>query len=202
MSGAPRDGDAPNPAPAPRKLLALLPLAAFLALAALFYVQLDVDSQRLPSALVGKPAPVFALPPLEGAKVPAFSDADLRKGEVTLVNVFASWCGPCRDEHPFLMRLAADESLKASGLRLAGLAYKDDPANALRFLRDLGAPYDMIGVDRGGRAGVEWGVYGVPETFVVRGDGVIAYKHVGPITERSLRERLLPEIAKARRPAP
>jgi cytochrome c biogenesis protein CcmG, thiol:disulfide interchange protein DsbE len=183
-----------------RKLLALLPLAAFLALAALFFSRLGVDSQRLPSALVGKPAPAFTLPALEGANVPAFSDADLRKGHVTLVNVFASWCGPCRDEHPLLMRLAADEGLKKAGVRMAGLSYKDDPANALRFLRELGAPYDMIGVDRGGRAGVEWGVYGVPETFVVRGDGTIAYKHVGPITEQSLRERLLPEIDKARGP--
>lgn len=183
-----------------RKLLALLPLAAFLALAALFFSRLGVDSQRLPSALVGKPAPAFTLPALEGANVPAFSDADLRKGHVTLVNVFASWCGPCRDEHPLLMRLAADEGLKKAGVRMAGLSYKDDPANTLRFLRELGAPYDMIGVDRGGRAGVEWGVYGVPETFVVRGDGTIAYKHVGPITEQSLRERLLPEIDKARGP--
>ena len=183
-----------------RKLLALLPLAAFLALAALFFSRLGVDSQRLPSALVGKPAPAFTLPALEGANVPAFSDADLRKGHVTLVNVFASWCGPFRDEHPLLMRLAADEGLKKAGVRMAGLSYKDDPANALRFLRELGAPYDMIGVDRGGRAGVEWGVYGVPETFVVRGDGTIAYKHVGPITEQSLRERLLPEIDKARGP--
>jgi len=190
-------------APAPRrKLLALLPLIAFLALAALFFSRLGVDSQRLPSALVGKPAPAFTLPPLDGAGVPAFSDADLRKGEVTLVNIFASWCGPCRDEHPLLMRLAADVGLKTAGVRMAGLAYKDDPANALRFLKELGAPYDMIGVDRGGRAGVEWGVYGVPETFVVRGDGVIAYKHVGPLTEQSLRDKLLPEIEKARKPAP
>ncbi len=190
-------------APAPRrKLLALLPLVAFLALAALFFSRLGVDSQRLPSALVGKPAPVFSLPPLEGAGVPAFSDADLRKGAVTLVNIFASWCGPCRDEHPLLMRLAADESLKKAGVRIAGLSYKDDPANSLRFLKELGAPYDMIGVDRGGRAGVEWGVYGVPETFVVRGDGVIAYKHIGPLTEQSLRDKLLPEIEKARRSAP
>ncbi len=190
-------------APAPRrKLLALLPLIAFLALAALFFSRLGVDSQRLPSALVGKPAPVFSLPPLDGAGVPAFSDADLRMGSVTLVNIFASWCGPCRDEHPLLMRLAADESLKKAGVRIAGLSYKDDPANSLRFLKELGAPYDMIGVDRGGRAGVEWGVYGVPETFVVRGDGVIAYKHIGPLTEQSLRDKLLPEIEKARRPAP
>ena len=190
-------------APAPRrKLLALLPLIAFLALAALFFSRLGVDSQRLPSALVGKPTPVFTLPPLDGAGVPAFSDADLRKGSVTLVNIFASWCGPCRDEHPLLMRLAADEGLKKAGVRMAGLAYKDDPANALRFLKELGAPYDMIGVDRGGRAGVEWGVYGVPETFVVRGDGVIAYKHVGPLTEQSLRDKLLPEIEKARKTAP
>lgn len=183
-----------------RLLFALIPLACFLALAALFYTQLGNNTQRLPSALIGRPAPQVSLPELPGSGRPPLTGADLRSGSVTVVNIFASWCGPCRDEHPLLMRLAADEGLKKAGVRMAGLSYKDDPANALRFLRELGAPYDMIGVDRGGRAGVEWGVYGVPETFVVRGDGTIAYKHVGPITEQSLRERLLPEIEKARGP--
>lgn len=182
-----------------RLLFALIPLAAFLALAGLFYVSLGGDTQRLPSALIGRPAPQFALPELPGSGLPASTGADLRKGSVTIVNVFASWCGPCRDEHPYLMRLAADEGLKAKGVRIAGLAYKDDPDQSLRFLKGLGNPYDSIGVDRSGRAGVEWGVYGVPETFVVTGEGVIAYKFVGPINERGLRERLIPAIEAALR---
>lgn len=182
-----------------RVLLALLPLAAFLALALLFYERLGSDTQRLPSALVGRTAPTFSLPPLEGSNLPGFSDADLKAGSVTLVNVFASWCVPCRDEHPVLMAMAADETLKTLGVRMAGLSYKDDPANSNRFLRELGTPYSMIGVDRSGRAGVDWGVYGVPETFVVRGDGTIAYKHIGPLTGANVREKLMPEILKALR---
>ena len=189
-------GSAPS---ARRILLALLPLAAFLTLALLFYERLGSDSQRLPSALVGRAAPTFSLPPLEGSYLPGFSDADLKTGSVTLVNVFASWCVPCRDEHPVLMAMAADETLKTLGVRMAGLSYKDDPANAARFLRELGTPYSMIGVDRPGRAGVDWGVYGVPETFIVRGDGTIAYKHIGPLTQANVREKLMPEILKALR---
>ena len=182
-----------------RILFALIPLAAFLALATLFYFRLGADTQRLPSALIGRPAPQIELPELPGAGKPALTGADLRKGSVTLVNVFASWCGPCRDEHPYLMQLAADESLKAKGVRIAGLAYKDEPSQSLRFLKSLGDPYDLIGMDRSGRAGVEWGVYGVPETFVVKGDGTIAYKYVGPISEQGLRERLMPAIEAALR---
>ena len=182
-----------------RVLFALIPLAAFLALAALFYFRLGADTQRLPSALIGRPAPQFALPELPGANLPGFTDADLRAGNVTVVNIFASWCGPCRDEHPYLMKLAADERLKASGVRLAGLAYKDEPGQSLQVLKSLGNPYGLIGVDRSGRAGVEWGVYGVPETFVVKGDGSIAYKYVGPISEQGLRERLIPAIEAALR---
>ena len=183
-----------------RKLLfALIPLAAFLSLATLFYVQLDSDTQRLPSALIGRPAPQFALPELPGAGVPAFTNEDLRKGSVTIVNIFASWCGPCRDEHPYLMKLAADDGLKSKGVRIVGLAYKDEPGQSLRFLNGLGNPYALIGVDRSGRVGVEWGVYGVPETFVVKGDGTIAYKFVGPISEQGLRDRLMPAIEAALR---
>lgn len=195
MSGSGEDGASQRR----RLTFALIPLAAFLALAALFYFSLGADTQRLPSALIGRPAPQVAMPPLPGANTPAFSGDDLRRGNVTLVNVFASWCGPCRDEHPYLMKLAADEGLKAKGVRIAGLAYKDDPDQSLRFLKGLGNPYDFIGVDRNGRVGVEWGVYGVPETFVVKGDGTIAYKFVGPIDERGLRERLMPAIEAALR---
>lgn len=182
-----------------RVLFALIPLVAFMALAALFYFRLGSDTQRLPSALIGRPAPQVTLPPLPGTNLPGFSGDDLRAGSVTVVNIFASWCGPCREEHPYLMKLAADETLKGKGVRIAGLAYKDDPDQSLRFLKNLGNPYGLIGVDRSGRAGVEWGVYGVPETFVVKGDGTIVYKFVGPIDERGLRERLMPAINAALR---
>ncbi len=197
---APTQSPGESPGSSPRRLLlALIPLACFLALAALFLTRLGVDSSRVPSALVGRPAPAVALPPLEGSSLPGFSDVDLKSGGVTLVNVFASWCAPCRDEHPVLMKLAADANLRARGVRIAGLAYKDEPANALRFLGELGTPYAMIGMDRVGRSAIEWGVYGVPETFVVRGDGTIAYKFVGPLSETSVRTTLLPEIEKAMR---
>lgn len=176
----------------------LLPLIVFAALAALFYVRLGAgDASRVPSALIGKTAPNFELPGLPRSGVPGFATADLKKGHVTLVNVFASWCGPCHEEHPYLMQLAADERLKAAGVKLAGIAYKDDPENSLRFLGARGNPYGMIGVDSSGRAAIDWGVYGVPETFVVRGDGTIAYKFVGPISPTGLKDKLMPEIEKA-----
>ena len=180
-----------------RLVVALGPLALFLALAFLFLTQLGKDAAKVPSVLIGRAAPVFALPPLDGANVLGFSNGDLKGSGVTLVNVFASWCAPCRDEHPLLMQLAKDETLKARGLRIAGLNYKDESANAKRFLDSLGNPYEMIGADRSGRVGIDWGVYGVPETFVVKGDGTIAYKYLGPISEQTLKRVLLPEIEKA-----
>jgi cytochrome c biogenesis protein CcmG/thiol:disulfide interchange protein DsbE len=128
---------------------------------------------------------------------PGLSDADLKKGHVTLVNVFASWCVPCHQEHPMLMRLAKDADLAQRGVKLVGLAYKDEPENTRRFLGAEGNPYAAIGMDRSGRAGIDWGVYGVPETFVVRGDGVIAYKFVGPMSEEAFAAKIMPEIAKA-----
>lgn len=169
------------PAPSSRKWL-LLPAFAFALLAAIFLLRIDqsLDNggsvSKLPSALIGKPAPATALPPLEGLSLPGLDPATL-KGKVTLVNVFASWCAPCRDEHPELIELA-----KRNDIRLIGLNYKDRDENARRFLGTLGNPYAAVGVDASGRAGVEWGVYGVPETFVIAPDGTIAYKHVGPIT--------------------
>lgn len=114
------------------------------------------------------------------------------EGQVTLVNVWGSWCVPCRQEHPLLMELAQDDRI-----RIAGINYKDQPENALRFLGELGNPYDAIGVDQSGRAVIDWGVYGVPETFLVGPDGTILYKHVGPITQSAVLENLLPEIDKA-----
>ena len=154
-------------------------------------------SSRLPSPLIGKPIPPFNLPALEGSNLSGFDDSTLRRGSVTLVNVFASWCAPCRDEHPVLIELSKHDIITKSGVRLAGLAYKDEPSQSLRFLRELGNPYQLIGVDRSGRVGIDWGVYGVPETFVLRGDGTIAYKHIGPITAESLRDKLMPAIEAA-----
>lgn len=184
------------PAPSSRKWL-LLPALAFAALAGIFLLRIDqsLDSggniSKLPSALIGKPAPATNLPPLEGLNLPGIEPASL-KGKVTLVNVFASWCAPCRDEHPELIELA-----KRNDIRLVGLNYKDRDENARRFLGTLGNPYAAVGVDASGRAGVEWGVYGVPETFVIAPDGTIAYKHVGPITPEIRTGKLATAIAAA-----
>ena len=184
----------------PRRWLAFLPLIAFLAVAALFLLRLHAgDPQRLPSPLIGKPAPAFVLPALEGSGLAGFGDGDLRQGKVTLVNVFASWCAPCRDEHPLLIELMKRPELMRAGVRLAGLAYKDEPGNAKKFLQEMGDPYALIGVDLSGRVGIDWGVYGVPETFVVKGDGTIAYKFIGPLSPDALRDELMPQIEKALR---
>ena len=183
------------------RLPVFLPLILFLALAALFWFRLGSgDTSRVPSPLVGRAVPDFALPPLEGTGTGVLKPDELRRGTVTLVNVFASWCAPCREEHPQLLALAKNAGLAAKGVRLAGLAYKDDPANSRKFLTDLGNPYALIGIDERGRAAIDWGVYGVPETFIVRGDGTIAYKHIGPISEAGLREIILPQIEKAMAP--
>ncbi len=188
------DADAPQRSP-----LRFLPLALFALLAALFMIRLFAgDASRLPSALIGKPAPNFDLPALEGlANTPGLSTADLRKGHVSLVNIFASWCAPCRQEHPVLMSLAKDERLKAQGVEIYGLSYKDEPANGLGFLQEAGNPFQRVGVDPAGRTAIDFGVYGVPETFVIKGDGTIAYKFVGPLTPSSAATTLLPEIEKA-----
>ncbi len=182
-----------------RSWLAFLPLVFFAVLAVVFYLALrGGDHSRLPSALVGRPAPAFVLPPLEEkAGVRGLSDSDLRQGKATIVNIFASWCVPCRDEHAQLLQLSRDARLADEGVRLVGLAYKDEPANSLKFLRELGNPYASIGADINGRTGIDWGVYGVPETFVVRGDGIIAYKFIGPLSADTLRSDLIPQIQKA-----
>jgi len=189
---------------ASRSWLRLAPLGVFLLLAGLFAVQLfSGDPSKLPSALIGRPAPAFSLPPLEGlAGVAGFSDANLRDGHVSVINVFASWCVPCRAEAPTLMSLAQDEALKAQGVKLYGLSYKDEAANAVRFLKQEGNPFEAVGADTAGRTAIDFGVYGVPETFVVRGDGVVAYKLVGPLTPYALEKTLLPEIEKALKAAP
>jgi len=180
-----------------RNILVLMPLAAFLALAALFLVRLGAgDPSRLPSALIGRQAPKTDLPPLaglsrDGNTVPGLSSAAF-KGEVTLVNVWASWCVPCAEEVPFLERLSKDTRIK-----LVGINYKDPTDNARRFLNRYGNPFVAVGVDASGRSSIDWGVYGVPETYVIGRDGAIAYKLVGPVTAENLDKVINPEIAKA-----
>lgn len=176
-----------------RRWLAVLPFAVFMALAGVFLFQLvsGREASVVPSALIGAQAPQTVLPPLEGTGLPGF-DPSRFAGKVTLVNVWASWCAPCRQEHPLLMQLAADARIE-----IAGLNYKDRPENARRFLGELGNPYSAIGTDSTGRAAIEWGVYGVPETFLVGPDGTILYKHVGPFTAEVVSGALLPEIEKA-----
>lgn len=190
MSGAPGN------APARRRLLLAMPLAVFAALGILFYARLGAgDAAKIPSALIGQPAPAFSLAPLEGGA--RLTQADLAKGGVTLVNVFASWCVPCHAEHPALMQLAGDAALKARGLRIVGIAYKDALENTRRFLGAKGNPFAAVAVDDTGRTGIDWGVYGVPETFILRGDGVIAYKFTGPMTPDELARTIRPQIEKA-----
>ena len=180
----------------PRRWLAFLPLAAFALLAALLFVRLNAgDPSRLPSALIGESAPPLTLAGLDGGA--GLTDADLRHGHVSVVNVFASWCEPCHLEHPYLMALAADEGLKTKGVAIYGVAQKDLPGNIRRFLGAKGDPYAKVGLDPDGRAGIDWGVYGVPETFIVRGDGTIAYKVVGPMTAETLDSEVKPQILKA-----
>lgn len=182
-----------------RNILLLLPLAVFLALAALFFYRLGTgDPSRIPSALIGHPVPPTDLPPLaglerDGKAVPGLNNATFQ-GAVTLVNVWASWCVPCRDEVPFLDQLAKDKRIQ-----LVGINYKDAPDNARRFLNRFGNPFAATGRDEAGRASIDWGVYGVPETFLVGRDGKIAYKLVGPITADNLTQTLAPEIEKALR---
>lgn len=182
-----------------RRWLALLPLVVFLGLSGLFLARLGFDASQVPSALIGKAVPKFSLPALAGSGKPGFDDAALRQGKVTLVNVFASWCGPCRDEHPILMQLSKDKDLMAGGVQIFGLNYKDKAITARAFLTGLGNPYSHIGADTSGRTGIDWGVYGVPETFVVNGKGVIVYKYIGPISAEGLKARLLPAIKNALR---
>jgi cytochrome c biogenesis protein CcmG/thiol:disulfide interchange protein DsbE len=180
-----------------RRVIVLVPLVVFLALIAVFYAGLySGDPSRIPSALIGHPAPQVSLPPVpglerDGKPLPGI-DAASFKGAVTVVNVWASWCVPCHDEAPLLVALAQD-----ARLRVIGINYKDQPENARRFLGRYGDPFAAAGADPNGRAAIEWGVYGVPETFVVGRDGRITYKLVGPITPENFETVIKPEIAKA-----
>ena len=209
-----------------RIVLVALPLVVFLGFAGLFFARLhagdvilgfvyqqlgrDADAEllykramtlrervsQIPSALIGHDAPALDLPPVTGLErdghpVPGIAAADF-KGGVTVVNVWASWCVPCHDEAPLLVELARDPRF-----RLVGINYKDQPDNARRFLGRYGNPFAAAGADTSGRAGIEWGVYGVPETFVIGRDGRIAYKLVGPVTPDNVKDVLTPEIEKA-----
>jgi cytochrome c biogenesis protein CcmG/thiol:disulfide interchange protein DsbE len=184
-------------APKRRSWLVALPLLLFIALAAMFLARLHGgDPSKIPSALIGRPAPQTALPPLpglarDGTPVPGLDPAAF-KGKVSVVNVWASWCVPCHDEAPLLTALSKDRRLQ-----IVGINYKDASDNARRFLGRYGNPFGMVGVDANGRASIEWGVYGVPETFVVGRDGRIVYKLVGPVTPQNIEGVLKSEIEKA-----
>lgn len=168
----------------------VLILLAFLALVAILGIGLTLDPRKVPSPLIGKPVPEFSLPPVKGRTL-GLSSADL-KGEVSLVNVFASWCVPCRQEHPLIEQLAKE-------VPVHGLNYKDRPEDAERWLDELGDPYTRTGADVDGRVAIDWGVYGVPETFVIDREGRVAYKHIGPITPQIMSEKLVPLIGQLRR---
>jgi len=172
-----------------------VPLLVFAVLAVFFAVGLTMNPRNIPSPLIGKAVPVFDLPPVKGRQL-GLSSTNLR-GQVSIVNVFASWCLACREEHPLLMQLGA-----SGVVPIHGLNYKDKPDDASKWLDDLGDPYNRTGADISGRVGIEWGVYGVPETFVIDRNGVIAYKHIGPVTPEALNETLLPLIRKLQQAAP
>ena len=177
--------------PSRRWLLYALPGIGFAGLAAMFGKGLTMDPKLLPSVLIGKQVPDFDLPPVKGRTL-GLSGKNLH-GEVSLVNVFASWCVACRAEHPLFMKLAASKAVPIHGLN-----YKDAPDDAARWLNTMGDPYTRTGADRDGRVAIYFGVYGVPETFVIASDGRIAHKHIGAITEQALSETILPLVNRLR----
>jgi cytochrome c biogenesis protein CcmG/thiol:disulfide interchange protein DsbE len=174
-----------------RIALALLPLVALVALIAVFALNIDRDPTLVHSVLIDKPAPDFTLPAVAGLGLPGFDTAKL-KGQVTVVNVFASWCIPCRDEHPVLEALKRE-----TGIPIYGINQKDAAENAKAFLAELGNPYDAVGADGDGRASIDWGVYGVPETFIVDAKGVIRFKHTGPLAMDDIDKEIVPALARA-----
>jgi len=175
----------------PKRIFYLLPLAVFLVMAIYFAIGLTKDPKILPSALIDKPVPDFILPPIEGGSGNGFSSTDLKGPGVKVVNVFASWCVPCRAEHTIITQLAKKKVAKVYGLN-----YKDKPKDALKWLADLGDPYAAIGADTKGRVAIDFGVYGIPETFIIDGTGTIRYKYVGPIDQQRLDDVILPIIKK------
>jgi cytochrome c biogenesis protein CcmG/thiol:disulfide interchange protein DsbE len=172
----------------PKRLLFLIPVLVFIGVGIGLALGLTRDPSVLPSALIDKPVPDFELPPIEGLDGPGLSTEDL-EGEVSLVNVFASWCVPCRVEHPLLERLAEQ------GVTIYGINYKDPADKAAAWLGEMGNPYAKIGADRSGRVAIDWGVYGVPETFVIDRHGRIRHRHVGPLQARDLDGMILPMLA-------
>lgn len=183
----------------PRRIhAAFVPVAIFAAMAVVFMFALrTAEPSKLPSMLIGKHAPTLTLPPLEGltennVAVPGIANNDLSRGKPVIVNFWASWCGPCVAEHPLLIILQ-----EQSGAPLIGINYKDSATNARRFLNRYGNPFAAVGVDSNGRAGIEWGVYGMPETFILNGQGTVIYKHVGPLTPDIIEQKLLPMIKAA-----
>jgi cytochrome c biogenesis protein CcmG, thiol:disulfide interchange protein DsbE len=186
--------EAETTGPRPRRWLVYVPLILFLALAWLLFERLGAgDPASIPSVLIGQSAPPLNLPGLDDAR--GLTDADLRAGHISVVNVFGSWCEPCHYEHQYLMALAADPELK--GVAIYGVAQRDSAENIRRFLGAKGDPYAKVGLDPDNRAGIDWGVYGVPETFIVKGDGKMVFKLVGPITATTLESEIKPEILKA-----
>ncbi|MDO8837715.1 MAG: DsbE family thiol:disulfide interchange protein [Parvibaculum sp.] len=182
----------------PFRLAALVPVALFLLLAGFFFVAIyRGDPSRVPSALIGRYVPEFELPAVPGLDQPGLATADFGTGTPVIVNVWGSWCVPCRVEMPLLVELR-----RVADVPLYGINYKDDPAAARRFLAELGNPFDRIGRDQTGRASIEWGVYGVPETYVIDGNGRIALKHVGAVTPEAIAEQILPALQAARHAAP
>lgn len=186
--------------PRSRLRVMAMPLIVFGAMALLFAFALrSGDPSRLPSTMIGKPAPATTFPAIEalvdgGRPVPGFATADLARGKVSVVNFWASWCVPCVQEHPLLGEIS-----RRAGVEVFGVNYKDDPGNARRFLGRYGNPFTAVGADATGRQAIDWGVYGMPETFIVNGRGEITFKHVGPISPESLESKVLPAIEAARR---
>lgn len=178
-------------APLGRRLLYLVPLLLFAVVAGYFLWGLDSerDPRAVPSVMIDQPVPAFDLAMIQGLSGPGLADADLRGQGVTLVNFFASWCIPCRAEHPLLEKMVRD-----NGVRLVGINYKDKPADVRAWLAELGDPYARIGADESGRVAIDWGVYGVPETFIVDDAGRIRYRHLGPLTPEAIRDTLLPLV--------
>jgi cytochrome c biogenesis protein CcmG/thiol:disulfide interchange protein DsbE len=179
---------------APRRIwIGLIPVLLFAGLAIMFWRGLSGNPSEIPSALIGQPVPVFELGGIEGYELPGLKTADFQQGKIMVVNVWASWCVPCRAEHPLLMELA-----KRKDISVVGINYKDRPENARKFLDSMGQPFSAIGADEAGRSAVDWGVYGVPETFVVDGKGIIRYKLIGPLDQERIDKTLNAEIEKAK----
>ncbi len=175
----------------PKRWVYLLPLGIFVGLVILFFIGLELNPRLIPSPLIGKPAPSFSLPRLHHPGE-IFQETDLQ-GEISLLNIWATWCPSCKQEHPVLMQIA-----KANKAPIYGLYYKDDPEYGVEWLKNNGNPYRANAVDKDGSVGIEWGTYGTPETFIIDEKGIIQYKHVGPISWQDWKDKLLPKIQSLR----